>query len=340
MEKYHKKTFLIVFLLTCFPFFSAQAVYAEENNNVGFSVSPNYNDRQNKDSSYFDLSVTPHSEQTIGVTITNTSKETSKYTIRVIQASTNKNGLIDYTDPKGRLTNPPIALNKVATYDKEIQLESGQAKEVPIHITIPKEEFKGEVLGGINVTKEIPQGEKQPQLVNQYSYVIGLRFREGLEEPARALSAGKAKPDVAFGKAGVIVPIVNNQPNAMGKLRVDSILKRDGKEIKKETYTDREIAPNSIYPYSLSWDQKDYVPGDYQLAITITDTQSHKWSFSKDFHLEAEEVSKIKDAAVHPQKEDHRWIWFTIGSLFVLILLLLAFILKYKNRNHRGGDNV
>ncbi|MBZ1509601.1 DUF916 domain-containing protein, partial [Leuconostoc mesenteroides] len=102
--KYSKHLrFVLVLVCTLIPFLLGPKVSAEENNSqVGFSVSPNYNEAQNKESSFFDLLVQPNSKQTISITVTNTSKEDSNYTVKVIQASTNKNGVIDYTDSKAK----------------------------------------------------------------------------------------------------------------------------------------------------------------------------------------------------------------------------------------------
>lgn len=337
MKKYKLTRFLLVLALLLIPSLLGQKVSAEENNSqVGFSVSPNYNEAQNKESSFFDLLVQPNSKQTIGITVTNTSKEGSNYTIKVIQASTNKNGVIDYTDIKSKpLESAPFELNKQASYEEKIKLSAGETKQVPITLSIHDKPFKGEVLGGVNVTKEIPKQDKTPQLVNQYSYVIGLRIREGIENSERELSAGEVKPVVSFGQTGVTVPIINSQSNAMGQLTVESILKRDGKEIKKETFKNREIAPNSVYPYSLSWDRKDYVPGKYHLSLFITDAQSHKWSFNKEFTLKAEEVNEVKNAAVHPPKEEHQRIWWLIGLFVVIILGLIVYI--FNNKNGKEG---
>lgn len=339
--KYSKHLrFVLVLVCTLIPFLLGPKVSAEENNSqVGFSVSPNYNEAQNKESSFFDLLVQPNSKQTISITVTNTSKEDSNYTVKVIQASTNKNGVIDYTDSKAKaLGSVPFELNKQTSYEEKIKLSAGETKQVPITLSIPDKPFKGEVLGGVNVTKEIPKQDKTPQLVNQYSYVIGLRIREGSENSERELSAGEVKPVVSFGKTGITVPISNVQANAMGKLTVESVLKREGKEIKKDTYKDREIAPNSVYPYSLSWDKQDYVPGNYQLSIVITDAQSHKWSFNKEFTIKAEEVTEVKNAAVHPQKEDNWWVWWLIGLFVVIILGLIIYI--FYNKRRKENTNV
>ncbi|MGG5340418.1 hypothetical protein IGJ48_003171 [Enterococcus pernyi] len=332
MKKYKLTRFLLLLALLLIPFLLGQKFSAEENNSqVGFSVSPNYNEAQNKESSFFDLLVQPNSKQTISITVTNTGKEGSNYTIKVIQASTNKNGVIDYTDIKSKpLGSVPFEVNKQASYEEKIKLSAGETKQVPITLSIPDKPFKGEVLGGVNVTKEISKQDKTPQLVNQYSYVIGLRIREGIENSERELYAGEVKPVVSFGKAGITVPISNDQANTIGKLTVESVLKREGKEIKKETYRDREIAPNSVYPYSLSWDKKDYVPGSYQLSIVVTDAQSHKWYFNKEFTLKAEEVNDVKNTAVHPPKEEHQWIWWLIGLFVVIILGLIIYIFNNK----------
>lgn len=320
--------------------FLGSTVHAEEvDNNVGFSVYPNFNKSQNKNSSFFDLQVTPNSDQNIGITITNTSQVDSDYKIKVVQASTNKNGLIDYTDSEGSTNNPPINLSKNTTYEKCIELKSGHSRQIPIQIHIPRVKFKGEVLGGISVTKVPSKNKKQYQITNQYSYVLGLRLRQTVEDPPRNLSAGDVKPNVSFGKSGVTVPILNAQSNSMGNLIVDSILKRNGMEVKKETYKNREIAPNSVYPYSLSWNTNDYIPGKYQLDITVTDAQFHKWIFKKEFTLSPKEVSRIKYASIKSSNEYNGWLILLIVLFLVVILALIIYILKNRKKGKKIGDS-
>lgn len=327
-------TLFLVIFFTCL---SGKAASAADNRTVGFLVTPKYSDTQKKESSFFDLLVAPGSQQTIGVTVTNTSQEAGAYHLQVVQASTNKNGIIDYSDPKGQFSAAlPLDLTKQASYEKEIQLSPNESKLVPIQLKIPATPFKGEALGGVNVTKEIPKNKKQSQLVNQYSYVLGLRLREGAENAERALSAGKAKPEVSFGKTGVSVAISNDRANAMGHLQVDSILKKDGQEITQATYKEREIAPNSTYPYTLSWEKKDYQPGKYQLNITIKDAQAHTWTFKNAFVLSTEEVKKVKEQAIQPQAAQNNWIWLIVAIGVLIILGLILYIIKMKRDNSAG----
>lgn len=329
----------ILFLI----FSSENLAYAVDESAVGFSVTPIYNEQQNKDSSFFDLSVTPNSKQNIGVTVTNSSQEKAAYTIQVIQASTNPNGIIDYSDAKGEQTSQiPVDLAKQAFYEKKIELAAGESKKVPIKIVLPSTPFSGEVLGGINVVKQTTKAEKnKAQLTNQYSYVLGLRMREGDTNPKRNLTAGKVKAQVSFGNPGISLPIINDQATSMGHLKVTSVLSRNGQEVKKELYKDREIAPNSVYPYSLSWDKKEYLPGDYKLLVEISDKQDHKWSFEKSFSLTAKEVKNIQAQAIHPKQDYMSVIIVIIAGLMIIGLILYVYKLKkdIKKKNKKGRTN-
>lgn len=337
MKKHNKICWSILLcMMLCFSVLGSVVLADDrQSNNVGFSVSPHYNSNQNKESNFFDLTVSPNSKEEIGVTVTNTSQKSAIYNIKINQASTNINGVIDYTDPKGLMSHVPFELDKQSDYQKSIQLSAGESKQIPITIAIPEVSFKGEILGGITVTKEIPPKSKQPQLMNQYSYVLGLRLREGEENEERSLSAGEVKPVVTFGKNGVTMPIVNDRANAMGHLQVVSILKREGEIIKNDTYKEREIAPNSVYPYSLNWDKKDYIPGNYQLRVTVTDAQSNKWVFNKSFTLSAKEVSKIKSASIHPVSNDFGWLWLIVGLFLLIIIALIIYIFKNRRKEEQ-----
>lgn len=309
--------------------------YAEANDTVGFTVSPNYSQAQQKESSFFDLIVTPGSEHTISITVSNTSHETSNYDIQVIQASTNKNGVIDYSDNKGlRSKSLPVNLREQAKYEKKLQLSAGESKDIPISLRIPNISFEGEILGGINVSKEASKKDTS-QLVNQYSYVLGLRLRENKGNIERILTAGEVVPEVSFGKTGVMVPIINDKAIAMGHLQVDSTLKRAGKKIKFSRYKEREIAPNSIYPYTFTWDEKDYLPGKYELIISVRDAQMHRWVFKKHFILSGDQVTKVKRASIYSNKPLQSWLWLIVGAAFLIILGLLIYIIRIIRENKR-----
>lgn len=313
--------------------------YAEENDTVGFTVSPNYNQAQQNNSSFFDLVVTPGSKHTISVTVSNTSHETSNYDIQVIQASTNKNGVIDYSDNKGLLSKSlPVNLKEQAKYEKKIQLPAGESKEVPISLSIPSTSFEGEVLGGINVSKEVTK-KSTSQLVNQYSYILGLRLRENKENIKRVLTAGDVVPEVIFGKPGVRIPIINDKAIAMGHLQINSTLRRSGKEIKTSQYKEREIAPNSIYPYTFTWDEKDYLPGKYELTISIKDAQMNRWTFKKNFILSGNQVTKVKNATIYSNKPSQSWLWLIVVIAFLLILGLLIYITRIRKETKKEGQD-
>ncbi|MGM9904551.1 hypothetical protein A5844_000916 [Enterococcus sp. 10A9_DIV0425] len=310
-------------------------VEAEENDSVGFSVSPIFNEAQNKESNFFDLTVVPDSVQEIGVIITNQSTEESSYEIQIAQASTNKNGVIDYSNMKGTLAKTvPFIISEQASFEVSVKVPAGESKTVPIKINIPKNSFTGEVLGGINVTKDLPE-KKASQITNQFSYVIGLRMREREENPERNLVAGDISPTVVFGGTGIEWPITNDRSVSMGKLQVDSVLKREGKEVAKETYTDREIAPDSVYPYSLKVDKKDYVPGKYELNVVISDVQGNRWEFNEAFELSEKEVKAVSEAAIQPQEDSSYLLWVLIIIFIVIILLLLIYIIMMKRRNKK-----
>lgn len=293
--------------------------------NIGFNIRMIKAENQINDSSFFDLRVLPKQEQTIYVQVNNTSTEKGNYSININQAYTNKQGFIDYSDSKeAEKVAAPIKVNDILNYDKKITLEPNTSKNVPIKIKMPEKKFDGEVLAGIQVSKDLEKSEKA-QISNQYGYILGLRLTETDNAVQRKLELKKVKPSHEFGKPAVIASLKNPTMDAYGhlKYKIDIIDKSTKKSVLKKDYdSDMQIAPNSTYNLAIEMNEKELNAGNYTLNLTVTDAKENKWQFKKDFEITNIDIKDINDATISQDNQGTNYLWIIV--ILILILLIIA----------------
>ena len=100
--RYTIKTITTTFFLLVAAFVLALTASA---NSGGFSVSPVMPENQNPQSSgYFDLNVSPDQQQELVINVTNTSDVEITVLMNLFPATTNRNGIVDYSSPgRGRI---------------------------------------------------------------------------------------------------------------------------------------------------------------------------------------------------------------------------------------------
>jgi len=150
---------------------------------VNYSVSPEAATNQiDKKITYYDLKVTPGQTETIKFKINNADVTDHTYSIAINRATTDVNGVIDYTRSNVKHdADLKYNIEKLVTYPKKISVGAKSSKEVAIKLNMPKGNFSGELLGGILVDEDNQANNKAPKgvtLKSKYDYVIGLQLQQ------------------------------------------------------------------------------------------------------------------------------------------------------------------
>ncbi|MEV2923878.1 DUF916 domain-containing protein [Paenibacillus larvae] len=124
---------------------------------VDFSIQALIPENQiDKKKTYFDLKMKPEQKQDIQLQVFNSSSKKITIEMDVTFATTNQNGLIDYTisdiskaDESLRIPLPEIT----NISNREVVLQPGQSKIVTITITMPEEEYDGVILGAVHLKR-------------------------------------------------------------------------------------------------------------------------------------------------------------------------------------------
>ena len=345
------KKLTITFILLLTTLFGALplGVHADEGN-VGFSVRAVLPDNQvNSDVTYFDLRMTPSQQQTIQVEVINDSSEETTFDVNVNQAYTNQNGFIDYEKPDGVFDESlKYPINDVVKYEKEVTVPAKASKLVDVEITMPAEEYDGQILAGIQVVKDPNRGEDTTgQITNLFAYVIGLRLTETDVAVQRELKVDGVSGDVAFGTSAVVATMINPTMDAIGKLNYEGIVYQKGKKdstTEEFSYVGKEMsmAPNSVYDFAIDLGKNEMASGDYVLELQVSDAKDNVWNFTEEFTVTAKEAKAINQIVIPTAPNGGMPGWFAIvagvaAGLVVFGLLLLALRKRKKATPENNG---
>lgn len=205
---------------------------AEES--MAYSVKANIPENQiNKTLTYFDLKMEPGQEQEISLTVSNSSDKEASISISPNIAMTNQNGVIDYSQFKPKLDSTlEIPLNSIISGKQDVTLAPNETKQIPFTIKMPEKAFEGIILGGFYISKETinnsSKEEKDVQIKNNYSYVIGIQLRESLNEVTPELKLNKIKPALLNYRTAVTANLQNTEATLIKGLNVHAKIWKKG----------------------------------------------------------------------------------------------------------------
>ncbi|MGO2962839.1 MAG: DUF916 and DUF3324 domain-containing protein [Carnobacterium maltaromaticum] len=337
-----KKIFIlaatILFGFTLYPIIG-QAV--EEN--MAYSVKANIPENQiNKEITYFDLKMEPNQKQEISLTVNNSSDQKTTLLISPNVAMTNQNGVIDYSQSKGKLDSSiKTPLTSIISEAQEVDLEPNQTKEVVFTIQMPGKEFDGTVLGGFYITKKEDVNkdknkEETVQIKNKYSYVIGIQIRENVNEVKPVLKLNQIKPTLLNYRTAVTANLQNTEATLLKDLNVNAkVMKKGTSTVLHETSKKNlSMAPNSNFDFPINWDNQGLESGKYTLEL-VASANEEKWEFQQDFEISAKSSKDLNKEAVELEKNEPNWmliIGLTIGGILVVTIMVSYFIYRHHKK--------
>lgn len=335
--------FSLIALLVSFFLLSVKTVTlasTRDEENVGFDIQMIPSDAQHdRNSSYFDLRLSPNEQKKISIQVNNTSNEDSTFDVQVNQAYTNAQGFIDYKDSRmSEENNYPIDIKNIVTYPKEIFLKAHESTTFQIDLQMPSQPFDGQVMAGIQVNKKVEKTAEN-SITNSYGYILGLVITETDNSVKRDIALKSVEAAVKFGQPTIVANIENLKMDAIGHLVYDVTIieKGSGKNIlKKEYNSDMQLAPNSNYPFAIEFGDQRLVAGNYTLSLKISDAQNNQWRFSKDFTIANKEATQINKLTIDQGKESGL-SWNIALNVIFFLLLLVAIICWFFRKKKKGS---
>ncbi|MGM0218062.1 DUF916 and DUF3324 domain-containing protein [Enterococcus sp. AZ126] len=326
-----------LFIVSCMivSLVSTREVFAEDENNLGYVVTPlQPNTQIDVGKSYFYIKTIPGETQTLQMRVASTKKEEIHLKIYGVDAMTSNSGKIDYTGDLANkdesLKEPLSSLLKVET--PEITVGNFEEKMVQVQVTAPKEGYDGVKMGAL-VVELVPDKKKQKGISTKYNYKVGLITAENGDEftNGKTLKLNEVKASILHGKKMVLASLQNPEPKVIDNLDIVTTMieKESGKVIKEKTVQNYKLAPNSHFDFELDWGINDLPSGTYTLKMDAKNADE-KWQLSKDFNITNEEAKEINALSIYAIKTP---TWLKIVSIAIaMISLALMGTLFYRRK--------
>ncbi|MEH7612575.1 DUF916 and DUF3324 domain-containing protein [Gottfriedia acidiceleris] len=343
MDLIRQKLLLIFFAILLTLSFIPLSVKAE--NNIDFSVKAIIPTNQiDHLKSYFDLKMSPGQKQDLKIEVFNNSKKEETIQGNITFATTNDNGLIDYTESNSKdadksLKYPLTSLIKEP--QKEVVIPPGKSKVVSFSITMPKDEYDGVILGAAHFKKKIEETEKSSKsesinIKNEYAYVVGIKLSENTKEVEPDLHLLDIKPKLVNYRTAIAATIQNSESSIVKDMSIDAQIFKKGsnKVLYSSKKAEMSMAPNSIFDYAIDLNNNPFEPGTYRLKMkAISGTQVWEWD---ELFTIGKEATDLNNKAVEI-KNNHFWYYIGGGLLLLIGIIWLIVFLKRKKEKEQSS---
>lgn len=341
----NKTNILFQTLIVLATLLSGINIFADEKNTEGFggfSIEGVQNSHQiDKNSSYFYLKEDPKSTDKITIKLNNSSNQDKVLDIKVVDANTNSNGIIDYTGSlKNNKTLKLPLTSMVKPQAKEVTVPKNSSVETNLTVSMPAQKFSGVVLGGVVVSeKKDNEKLKEGTVGNEYSYTIGIVLtNENKVELFKNISVEleKVGPVLSAGKKVVQADILNPNPYVFSKAEVTGTVYEEGgsTKLKENTMQNVSIAPYSAFPFQLDWQKEDLKPGNYVFKCSVK-TAENTWNFEKKFEIKNNEAKEINTESVFKVILPNWFKYSSAGLIGVIIAGTLYVYIRSFNRKSK-----
>ena len=308
---------------------------------VNYSVSPEVAGNQiDKKITYYDLKVTPGQSESIKFKINNTDTADHTYTVAINRATTDVNGVIDYTRGSVKQDSDlKYNIEKLVTYPKKVAVAAKTSKEVTVKLNVPEGKFPGEILGGILVDEDNQVNNKAPNgvtLKSKYDYVIGLQLQENMAAIKSDLKLDKVYETSQKGQIYLDDELDNDVPklekNVSISARVTPV--NSNKTILSANKKNMSLAPDSNFDYPVDVNQttgadrnKRLKPGTYTMYLDAkANNGQNLWNFKRKFTISSVQNKRVNKVA--PNNSNAKWM--VIGIVAALIVVAGGIIWYYR----------
>ena len=322
----------------------------------GFSVNPIFPENQIPgETGFFDLLVTPGDRQEIGISVNNRSDEEIQISITLVTATTNRNGIIDYTAPGISDVTLRHGFADIASWPLEgelISISPGYSGEIPIFIDIPSQGFDGIILGAVRVTSELTDEQiaEGGMIVNRFSHIIVVRMQEegNYTELPADFQLGEVGAGLVNHRATIVADIRNPQARFSRPVTVSSQIFPAGSNTPLFERSDTTVyfAPNSVFEYSMIDDSDAgsvhaLEAGTYLARIQLV-YNGIPWEFEREFQIGATEAADLNEADVaQAAAQEYSGgglpieILIAIGAGAIFLIALIALIASKSKKSKK-----
>ncbi|ETY73913.1 cell surface protein [Lactiplantibacillus fabifermentans T30PCM01] len=284
------------------------------------------NQLSSKDS-YFNLKVTPGSTQILKIAVSNPSTTPRTLKISPVNATTADVGSAEYVPSDRSDPSATTTFTKMTSPAVTISLAAKQGKTITFKTTIPKNGFKGEVLGALFVTdlqkiSKSTNGKQTFKMENRYAESTAVALWCDPKTPIPVnLQLTNVTVTTNNGLPAVHAKIRNLAPILFGDLQIKSqvMAQATGKTVTTQTLKSGSVAPNSWFNYGISLGDHNLSAGRYTLKMQLTSGQRH-WHFTRQFTLTAPKAQQHNQQLPKHHAGTNWWLWGSLAAILVIAI--------------------
>lgn len=344
MKKF-RRTILICFsiLIICFGG-AVKAEHTEQSNS--FSISPLNPDTNEPQSGYYNLKVKPSEKKKIKVRIFNSAKEEIEVNVEANDATTNDNGVISYSNEGEIDSTLKIPFSSIATLQqKRVKVPKEGSVDVEIGIEMPKEEYEGEILGGIRVSgvsKSKEATKDTPAVKANIAYSVAVLLTEKTDTMEPIMNLLDVKKENKNYRNYINAQLQNSAPRVIKDLEVHAkVYAKDSSDILYEAKkSGMQMAPNSNFKFGVNLENSVVKAGNYTMEISGK-ADGLPFSFKQDFNISKEEAKSLNENTVYVtgNSPDNTWVYIIAGALGTTLVLIVCYLAYKKTKSQKVGNS-
>ncbi|MDR3189589.1 MAG: DUF916 and DUF3324 domain-containing protein [Lactobacillaceae bacterium] len=335
-------------------------------NQLTFTVQPELPANQiNQQDGFFNIQLAANQKQDLALNYTNNTKQTITVNAKVAAATTNSNGVVEYgpnniKPDKSQLFN----LKNLVNIPAQVTLKAGETKKVIAQVTMPNQDVKGIIAGGLTFSDAARDKANQTNsnkqkgnlaIQNIYSLQMGLLMRQRVTPDFDPQTIQKTGLQMGTVNAGQVnfrnvynvelqnpLPIYVNQMDVAAQISA----KRGSKVLYSAKKTAMQMAPNSNFKYPIALGNGNPLkPGKYHVHVVVFATKDkqgqfqtdifdgkktnyqYRWEFDRDFTVSGQQAQKLNRQDVTVKRADLTWLYIGLAILALLLGGLLWFFL-------------
>lgn len=327
MILYIKKERLF-FLLTAFALFMGgffpKTVFAENVND--FSIQPLDEKGEVNQQGYYHFIGQPGEQKAVSIQVFNASEKEIRVNATVNPASTNQNGVPSYQGEATVDSSLVHRMNELVVIEEDtLTVPVGGSATMNLKVSMPNEEWEGDVLGGIRFTQESTQ-ESEQTVVHEVAYTVGILLNQ---EQGVVVENELTLNEVGAGQRNyrnyIEANLQNRAATIVRELTIESSVFRKGSETPLYTVEayDLRMAPNSNFDFGIPTGEQPIKAGDYVLKMTA-EADGKEYTFEQAFTITSQEARQLNQSAVNLEQEPPYLLYGILSGIVLFFFLLLG----------------
>lgn len=257
------------------------------------------------------------------------------------------NGVVEYgRDAESPDPTLPASIDELVEVPETVSFDPLEKRIISLPITMPEEEFKGVLAGGIRI-KEVISEEEQTQsaeqglgIRNAFSYVIGVVVSNNRSATDPGLELLDVFADQVNYRNVFSAVIQNYTSTFVNQLEVTAEIRSIGSEtiLYETSQSAMQMAPNSHMHFPIPLNGDRFRNGEYVLNLTARSGEE-EWSWEQTFSVEAEDARRLNELDVTVDTSLNWWMIATAGLISLFLLLAIILIVRQKKNAKEGGKS-